>query len=115
MQFGVVDRRLAVLGADDDQSGIVDALAPQFGDDLPERLVDKIELGGETRCRIAENADITAIYRRPVCYDRAVFQFFADADGLIVEAEKCGTAARFERSCVKPSIWLITACTWSKS
>ena len=95
-----------MLGADDDQSGIVDALAPQFGDDPSECLVDEIKLRSETRGGFAENAYIAAIYRRPVCYDRAVLQFLADADGLIVEAEKRGDC-RALRAIVREAVDLV--------
>ena len=54
VQFRVVNRVLAVFGADDDQGGIVLALTLQFRDDSSKDFVDEIELGGEPRCSLAK-------------------------------------------------------------
>src|ERR1700761_3188708 len=88
MAFAPIDRRLAMLGADDDQRGIEQPLRFELTHESPDRLIDEIEFTGQGLTRRAENIRVPAL---ETGY-RIHRQFFAHANRLEIGAEQRGHA-----------------------
>jgi hypothetical protein len=85
--LGAFDGRLAVLGGNDDECGIVDALVLKLPDDAAESLIDEVELEGQAQVGSPENVHVAAVHGGSVGTggDRAALQLLAHADRLVVE------------------------------
>ncbi len=57
-----VDGGLSVLGANDDEGGLVDSLALEFAHDASKGLIHEVEFEGEALIRGAENVVVTAVH-----------------------------------------------------
>src|SRR5215470_4769231 len=78
-RFPPIDRRLPVLGADDDQRRIKKAIFLELRDHFAQRLIDEIQFAGEYSARSSQHVGVAAD-----------LQLLANADRLKVGAEECG-------------------------
>src|SRR5580704_17760346 len=81
-----------MLGTNNDESLVVDALILEFGDDSSEGLVDEIEFTGEPFRRRAKYIQVTAFDRGTAGHKRTFRQLFANADSLVIESKHSGHA-----------------------
>ncbi len=73
-----------MLGADDDQGGLVQPDFFQFGDELAEGLVDEVELARESWARCTQDVRITTLQAR----DRIHRQLLSNTDRLEVGSKQ---------------------------
>src|SRR4029077_1937415 len=90
--FGRVDRRLPMLGADNEQRGVEDATVLERLDHIAERLIGLLQTEGEHRARCAPAVDIAARLATMSAFRAAAVgivlcEFLSDADRLEGHAE----------------------------